>query len=70
MFSGLDGPSSTTPRTFSVCADWSQAEGNLVTLFSSFVASSGFEFEGSVDEIVNLQKMFIFLIKNILYLHF
>ena len=49
MFSRLDGP-----RTFSVCADWSQAEGNLVTLFSSFVASSGLEFEGSVDEIDKL----------------
>ena len=51
MFSGLDGP-----RTFSVCVDWSQLEGDSFTLFSSFVASSGLEFKGSINEIVNLYR--------------
>ena len=64
MFSGLNGPSCTRPRTFSVCVDWSQPEGDSFTLFSSFVASSGLEFEGSVDEIAKLQEMFNFLIEN------
>ena len=62
MFSGLDGLCFT--RTFSVCVDWSQPEGNSFTLFSSFVASSGLEFEGSVDEIDKVQKMLVFLIEN------
>ena len=62
MFSGLDGFCFT--RTFSVCVDWSQPEGNSFTLISSFVASSGLEFEGSVDKIAKLQKMFILLMEN------